>query len=426
MTPRRPSPLLPQSRALRGLLALGLSLGLAAPALAQTSPWYLGGSLAVQHDSNLLRLTRTQAAPVGLVRGDTITSASLLAGLDQPLGRQRLKANLALRDNRFSRNGQFDNRSHSAGVALDWATVGRLSGSLSASSNRELARFNAEEIGLLTQRNLETTEALDASLRVGVVTPLTLEAALGQRRVRNSLDQDRVRSRNFDQDRITLGLRWRPRAGSSFGLALRDTRGRYPEFRRGAGGFEADRFTRSDVDLTAQLQPGGASTLSARLSSSRTRYDIASTRDFSGVTGDLNWQWRPSGKLTLATTLARDTGQESYATTFFGAPARADYSRVNETLRLQADWDAGAKLSFTGALQHTRRDLVRTIANPFVPLGASGRDRYDTVTLGARWAPVRWALLACDIGHEARNGSGALGADLRSDSFGCSARFVLQ
>lgn len=406
------------------LLACGL---LAAPAAAQeNNPYYIGLSQTFTHDTNLLRLTTRQAAPTGFSKSDTTSTTALIAGIDQPFGRQRFYGNVSLRANRFDQNKVYDNDGYTLSAGLDFSTIERVSGSVYASANRGLSRFNTEEIGLLTEKNVESVETVGATVRVGVVTEYTIELSANHRRVDNSLDDDFVRARNFRQDTASVGLRWRPSPDLSVGLALRGSKGTYPEFRRTTTGYEADRFDRQDVDLSVTLRPSGVSRLDLRLSEGKTEYDLATQRNFSGLTGSLSWRWQASGKLALFTTYTRDTGQDSYATSFFNAPATADYSRTSDRISVKAEWAFSAKVAFDAGVSHIDRTLVRTIDNPFFPVDATGRTKSTLLSLGGRWAPVRWAQVGCSIDNERRSGSGQLGSDLRAERYSCYGQFTLQ
>jgi hypothetical protein len=422
--PRRPCR--PYCRSLARAACVLLALQ-ACAAAAQTSPYYLGASQTLQRESNLLRLSTAQQAPEGYSQADTVSSTALLAGVDQTIGRQHVYANLALRNNRYSKNGLFNNTGYSAVAGLDWQTIARLSGSLSASANRSLQRFSTEEIGFQNQRNLESVETLNASANLGLVTQYSLELTAGHRQVSNSLQDPGVQSRRFMQDNAALGLRWRPSSAASLGVALGSTQGRYPRFRTNAAGeYEADRFRRNDVEFSAALKPSGISTLDARISSGRTRYDLNQQRNFGGVTGSLAWGWQPTGKLRTSTSYTRETGQESYLTTVFNTPATSDYSRVTSTARVQFYYDFSAKVALNSGLAYYDRAIVRTIDNPIERQDASGRELSTVFTLGARWVPTRWALLGCDYSHEGRRGKGELTSDLRASSFGCYGQITLQ
>lgn len=436
--PRMPTPL-PWRRARRTRrpphtwTAALTALCLAGTAWGQSSPWYLGGLVSTTHDSNLLRLGKGQPAGAGQWQSDTVLSTALVGGLDQALGRQRLSGNLTVRDNRYSRNSRYDNQSYSAGLGLDWSTVERISGQVTAGASRNLSTFNADFVGLLTEKNFETTQGLNASLSVGVITAWSMELSAGHRRVRNSLDRPAVQAQNFDQDDWSLGLAWRPSAALKLSASLRGVQGDFPTFRTTAAGIEGDRYRQRQFNLGASLQASGASLLDLRLGHSRTGYAADTQRDFSGVNGSLTWQWQPTGKLRVNTRLARDRGQDNYpasAPSPLGpVPLTLSDDRLQTTLRGQLDWDLRAKLALSASLQFTRRDVdrnTRDVTRTLLLNTVTGRDDTTITTLGARWTPRRWALLGCDLRHETRSARGEVTADLRGASLGCYGQFTLQ
>jgi hypothetical protein len=428
MTPRRAHRTASTTHRLRTARAvLGAACLLAAcagTAQAQSSPYYVAGSLTYSHDSNLLRLTDGSLAPADYSKADSVLSTALLAGLDQNFGRQRAFGNVTLRSNRYSSNTLYNNDSYAFSGGLDWSTAERLSGQVSANASRNLSSFNLQEIGLLSKKNEESSQGLDTTVRLGLVTEYSIEASGGHREIKNSLDDDRVQARNYTQNNASLGLRWRPSPDTVVGLGMRATQGRYPKFRRtSATEFEADRFKRNDVDLSLWHRPSGASSVDLRLSTGKTTYDLATQRDFSGLTGSLGWNWQASSKVSLSTRLSHETGQDSY---FFSATGTADYSRVNTALRIKADYALSSKVALNLALASSNRDIVRTLDIPSGPREATGRERYTTVSLGARWVPHRSVQLGCDAGQETRKGTGALGSDLSANTYNCFAQFTLQ
>lgn len=430
-----------RARAARGR-APGLALvclWLGAPtAAAQSSPWYLAASTSLAHESNLLRLADAQAPLAGESRSDTVLSTALVGGLNQGLGRQRLTGSLTLRDNRFDHNGKYDNQSYNGSLGLNWSTVERVSGVLAMSAARNLSTFNADGVGLLSEKNLETTRAVNGSVSVGLVTQYSFELGAGQRQVRNSAADERVLARDFNQDTLSAGLTWRPSGALNLAATLRTLRALYPTFRTTAAGVESDRYQQQQTELVAGWQATGASTLDARVTFGDTRYRVNEERNFSGVNGSLSWLWQTTGKLRLTTRYSRDKGQDAYPTTTAGVfqglsvgsvPATLNDQRVISTLRLQSDLDLSPKLALVASVQQARRTIVR---NTFVPAGLdaplaqSGRDRTTLWTLGGRWAPLRSALLGCDAASERRRASGDLSANLKSASLSCFGQFTLQ
>jgi hypothetical protein len=416
---------------LRGPARAGLVLALAlltGGASAQSSPYFVSLSQSASHDSNLLRLGDGVSAPAGYSRSDNVLATSLTAGFDQGFGRQRGYGSIALRSTRFDANPVYDNESYSLAAGLDWSTIARISGTVNLGASRNLASFGLQELGLLGQRNFEDSRSADVALRVGIVTEWTAEATYGRREVSNTLDLPSVQSREFDSDAVSLGLRWRPAGATAIGLRWRGTTGRYPKFRRdAAGGFVEDRFRSDGTELNAELTPSGASRIALRIGSTRTRYDVNAARDFTGLTGSLEWSWRPTGKLAFVTSFSRTTGQDSTPTVILFFPATSDYSRVSRTLRLRTDWNVSAKALLYADVSRYERGLVRTFAVRSDTLeGGTGEERGTSWALGARWLPWRWLALGCEFNDNRQTGSGALGVSISSGGASCFAQVTAQ
>lgn len=401
--------------------AAGLAALAAMPAAAaEARPYTIGIAEYFASDNNMLRLADGQTVGPPYHRADQSTTTQLLAGLDQGIGRQRVHADLSLRDVRYRNNTLFNNQGYTFGAGLDWSTAERVGGSLAATANRSLSSFNSYNIGLLSARNYEDVRGLNASLTVGLVTALGLEFDAGQRSVKNTLDKQALQSRNFEENSGGALLAWQPRAATRVGLGLRHSNGRYPRFQFINGEYVPDRYRIDAVELTAALTPGGASSLDLRLGQSRTRYELNRARSFSGITGSLAWRWQPTAKLRSTVRLTRDTGQNSFAVTVFNnVPGASDYSRIVNSLQLDASYAATSKLSFTGALAFSQNQIVQTISNPLLQLQTSGSDRRFLGSLGLRWAPTRSLLLGCDAGQDVRSASGVLTAALHSSNYAC-------
>ena len=397
------------------------------PAMAQSSPYYIGGAVTYAHDSNLLRLPDGQLAPANYSKADSTLSTALLAGMDQRFGRQRAYGTLSLRSNRLSSNTVYNNDSYALNAGLDWSTIERISGLLSVNASRSLSTFDMQEVGLLVNKNQESAEGFEATIRVGLVTEYSLEATAGTRQTKNSLQDPRIQARNFKQDNISVGLRWLPSDVTRLGLSVRATVGRYPKFRAvSATEFEADRFKRQDVDLTLWHRLSGFNSFEMRLSTGKTRYDLATQRDFTGLTGSLAWNWAATGKTNINLRLSHDTGQDSTAYTFINMAATSDLSRVSDSLLLQADYAMTAKVALKASLAYFDRDLVRTLPSIFGPFESSGTEKSTTLSFGARWAPYPTVQLGCDLRHETRRGTGALGSDLGASTYSCFGQVTLQ
>ena len=403
-------------------LAMGLIAGPSGGvAHAETSPYTIGLSQSLVSDSNLLRLDGGGVAPAGLSKSDLTSITSLFATLDQPFGRQRLLGNVTLRAQRMAQNDIYDFNGYTVRGGIDWSTIEKLSGTLILASNRSLARLNDTSISNLPIRNIETTRQIDATARLGLAGRFGVELGFAGHDVAYSADE--FAAREFSQQSVSAGLRYRPSGASSFAAGARLTRGKYPQFQtRADGSFEADRFDRRDLDLTARVEPSGASAFDVRLSLSRTDYERAAQRDFSGLTGAASWSWRPTGKLRFNTALSRDSGQESSFATPDGLDSGIDFSRLTTALSLRADYELSAKVGLNSQLAVARRSLARTSATA----ATSDSDTTVTLALGGSWLPTRSIQLSCDLSSETRRANGVQSSSYRGSTFGCRGQITLQ
>ncbi len=407
----RPAPRRSVGTPLLRLAACLLAAGAAAPSLAETNPWYLGISENISHDSNLYRL-RDGQQPAGIAsRGDTVLSTALIGGIDKPFGRQRLRGSASLRNNRYQNNGGLSFNGYGTDLALDWATIERVSGTAFVNLDRSLRRFDSAESNTL-ERNVVTSTTLGLTARVGVVTRLTAEAGVQHNRV--SYSAAAYRGWGYRSNQINAGLRWQLGGALTLGIGPRISRLNYD-----AGGG----YNRRDLDLTASWVPRGSSRLNARVSLTNVGYDSGKGRDYSGTTWELRGTTQPTGKLTFGAAIWRDTGL-AYSTYLVGPIGGvADFNRSTDTLRLTADYAVSAKVSANAALQWSRRDLS-TVLGGVLPLG--GSDTTTQASLGARWAPTRALLFGCNLAHEQRSASSQVSSPYTSNTFGCYGQATIQ
>jgi hypothetical protein len=387
-------------------LALGLVLGALAPAWAQSSPWGLGLSQQFTHDSNVLRTPDLTAT------ADTISSTGLRLALDQPWGRDRLHANLAVDNNRFRTLDYLNNTSYSGDLGLDWTAAGLWQGELGLTSGSQLFRYDLNNATTVNERTLERTQRLFGRARVGVITAWTFEAGVDA--FDRSYSSGQFASR--DLQRITLdgGLRYRASPDLNLRVGYSYTDGRYPNL--GAG----DDFSRHGLQLSTVWQASGASTIDASATLSRESHSLQTSRSNSYWSGSARWQWQPTGKLLLSTRLARD----SDSGTSEAAAITAD-AKLRTTLEFTSTWNVSSKLSISAQWRQVQRRLDNSFAQlPGIPLLAS--DRTHSASLGINWQPVRSVELGCQVAREQRSADdGGLGLTYayHSNLFNCSGQF---
>ncbi len=401
-----------------------LALSLSTPwALAQTSPWYLGAAVGVTHVANIFR-----AADGTPEANDNLTNLTLLGGLDQPFGRQRARASVTLRDNRYADHALLNNLSYGLNLGLDWSTAERISGSVSVNSNQSLVYFTPGDAPSTTERNLERSQGIAANVRVGVVTRLTAELAVTHRQVDYSSPLFTYRENR--EDSVSLGFNYRFSAGLAAGMNLRHSQGSFPRFRQVAlDVFEADRFKRDDIDFNVQWNPNNVSAVSARLSPTRSKHSEAKTQSVNALTGTVNWSWQPTSRIRMSTALTRDSGQETSQFSAFQGLLnwQTDYSRIVTALKWNGSYELTSKISATAGLTYAERSLSDTLAfSNSQPNTTAGGDRATAYTLGLRWVPARSTTVTCDWSQEQRRVSSRLSLPYGTQSFGCAGQFILQ
>ncbi len=397
-------------------LAAAITLLCAGAAMAQSSPYYIGVAQSLGYESNLYRIGGGVGLPAGAQsKSDTVSSTSIVAGIDQTWGRQRLSGSGSLRANRYSRNDQLNYNGYGLDLGLDWATIERLSGRVGLSTDRSLRSFDpVYQAAQGGQRNIEDNTLLNATVRIGVVTRLTGEATASHRSVRYSAAA--YRGSEFDQGVGSLGLRYRLGGATTAGLAWRQSSVRYVN--------SADRYTRRDIDLSVNWVPSSLSTLYGRISHTITDHAQQPLRDFSGMTAELRASTQITGKVKLSTRVSRELGQGTSTVDFQGFGNALEFNRVGTTLRLAADYDLSAKIALNASLDHARRSFDGT------RFAVAGNDRTTTLSLGARWLPTRAIQVGCNLTQEDRSVGRVSGLQVGnpygSTGANCYGQFVLQ
>jgi hypothetical protein len=411
-----------------GRLAIGLLVAHAAGAVwAQKNPYYVGAAQTVTRESNFTRAAGGQAIQ------ETFSTTSLLAGLDQPIGRQRLFADGAVRLQRYNGLSSLNHTDGSLLAGLDWAAADAFAGRLSYSYDKSLAQYGVD-FGFNDLNTLVTQTSQELALRgqYGLVGLLSIEGGYVHRKFAFSTPS----GSDFNQDAVSAGLKYRPGGSLTLGIGYRRTDGTYPNSQitilnpapppATITTFGADDFKRNDIDLTAVWVVTGQSTVTARLSRTSEKHTQGLSRDVSGSTGAMAWNYKPTGKLIINADWIRDTGAESTfnAGAAGGLTPIVNSSPLATTYQLRGEYEATAKIQVTAAVRYFKRDLVNTA-------GDRGTDSLVETQLGVIWAPLRSVQVGCSLGREKRDASdGAVNFNLStaytSRTTRCLAQFKTQ
>ena len=369
-------------------------------AQAETSPYFVGARQTLTRDSNV---DRTEVAT-----SDTISSTGIFAGIDQTFGRQHLSGEIDANVNRYNKVKRLNNTDGTADLRLDWATIGLISGEAELKHTQGLYRYDLSVTATVPEKVIVKNSTARLQARLGVVTDWTFEGGVEDNRRNYSVDM--LSNNNLDQRSYNVGVRYRPSTLWNIGLSTRRTNGKYPDARNALGDPADNEFRRNDVNLSASWSPTGNSTLSGRIGHSRLNYSVADARDTSLLTGTLSYHWRAGGRLSIDTSLVRDSdaGQSSTDVPAFGELINyvsAD-TRVANTLLVRAQYELTSKILLSFEAREMRRNLdnalTSTLLGNSVTTLRQASDNTRGLGLSVSYDLLRSVRLSCSVNHAKR------------------------
>ena len=410
----------------------------AAPAAEPTagapdpSPYYIGASEAITHDSNVYRI------PSG--PGDTYSTTSVFGGFDQRISRQRVFGIATVGLNRYYDQSKLDNTSYDLAAGLNWETIGKLSGDVKVGLKQLLAAPAASAGQPIADRNLAKTQTIAAHGRWGGGSLLSLEGGYDWSSLDYSAPEHASSESTWESG--SLALFYRPGGALRLGAGVHIDRTRTPKalFDPVAGTYQSNTVHGRNIDLLADYNLSDYFIANARLSFTHQTNSALEGANFSGVTGQIGAKWRPTSRLSFNGYLARDAGFDSA----FGSnpnvtlpgggnggvtPSTALYenNRITNMLDLGASYSVTAKIDATAGAHYSRATVVVTSS-----AGAAGTplpeaiDVMKSAYVGVDYAFLRSWSAACRLGRETRTVSGGVSYAYASNSIGCSTKLVFR
>jgi len=380
-------------------------------------PYYIGASQAFTWESNVFRVAEGQPESK-----DTHSTTALLAGVNQPFGRQRFFVDTVLAYNLYKDNSQLNHTAYGVDVGWDWETIESLSGRVGYIDKQILARYGADQGPSITTLNLERSREFTARAQYGMFSLFSVEGSFVYRRLDYSAPE--FAFQEFDQNAVRLGILYRPSDLLTLGAAGRYTKGEYPFAVEGPPGvFQADPFTRNDLDLTAVWVPTGDSTVRLRASNTKEEHEVVVGRNLDQWTWAIGWDYLPTGKLAFTSEVFQDTGAESAFSGLAqtGGNAVGNYSALSTTVLIRAQYEASAKIQLEASGRYVERDLVSLGA----AVQTTGTDQLSQAKLGLTWTPTRSLSFGCFVGWERRRTDSPLSYAYTANLASCLGKFKL-
>ena len=258
----------------------------------------------VTHDDNVFRLSKNVDPAVAIgspEAGDTYQTTSLGLNFDAPLSRQRFQAGYTWNATRYDHFSDLDLNGHDARALWLWQLGNDLSGQLGYTDNLALAPFAYTQSP--TPDPLRTQVAfLNGAY---LVTPRwRIQAGggvFGQTNGDPALQPNDIRIDSAD-----FGLSYVTPANTSIGLTERIEEGRYPNRQFVAGSPFDDSYHQISRGILVDWTVTGVSHVIARASRVSRRYPNTPQSDLDGYTAVVEYDWKVTGKFSLAGVVRRD------------------------------------------------------------------------------------------------------------------------
>ena len=386
---------------------------------SEPNPYYLGARGSFTHSTNV------NQAPGG--HADNYWTTSVFGGFDQPIGRQRVFGRADIGYSRYSQETQLNNTTYDISGGLDWSTVESLSGSVHASLSQYLEAPAVVGFVPDLRANTTNTQNIDALVRYGGPSLLSIEGTVGYSTLDYSLPE--YQSSEARSSRASVGLYYHPGGPLRVGIGVRYTSTDSPESAPGiTPPVVANTSEGRNIDLSANYDVSGHVSAGGRLSYTNQTNSGITAADFSGWTGSLYLSYRPTGKLLFNAYASRDPGfstQSGWVTQTFlvgttpittRQPAVFQVAQLISSVGLGVTYSATAKINATAGVSYGRTTMV-------AQAGVETIDDTRAASLGVTYDVARNWQLGCNLQFENRDVSGGVNYTYDANSFGCLAQY---
>ena len=394
MTPIRS----PQGRAGLWLRIVGGAIGIAGlllPAAGAFALWddklTLFAEEKATHDDNVFRISKN-AAPedIGATsRGDTYRTTSLGFNFDVPVSRQRFQAAFARNDTRYDRLTSLDFTGHDARATWLWQLGNDASGQLGYTETFALASFaNIASFAGVQSSTPDPLKIQQAFFNAAYLVTPRWRLQAGVRGLDLTNGDPARQSLDLNVLYTEVALSYVTPANTSVGLSARTEDGRYPK------GPSDSAYSQYSAGVVADWTPTGVSHVSVRADHVSRRYAQVSLQnfDFDGYTARAQYDWKPTGRFSLAAVAQRDIfPYQDIGSSFV----------LVKGVSLRPALRVTEKIDVSGILDYSIRDFLGSPGPSAVSPSRTDRVRSATLTLSYR--PTRILTLLMSAQREARS-----------------------
>lgn len=341
----------------------------------------LRASSTITYDDNLFKIApNVTPQQVGATsRSDRIWSNLLGLRLDLPYSRQRFILDASVSDNRFAKANLLNNTGDSLLGEWDWGYMNAWTGTVQATQNRSLASFLYLQSNL---RNIISQRGLSASADYALDARVKLQSAVGVASYTNSAD---IRKPNdYYQHYLQLGAAYVTPPGNSIGGRLRVEKDSLPNYAPSLSLLEDNSFRDTTLESYFDWRLNGVSKFSGHAGLTHRDYNQVSSRNFTGPTGRVQYDWTPNDLASVAAGIER---------TLYGTMDLASQFVVSQGLDVRAQWIPTPKIAATASLTYSKADFGGDAVTLAFQGGVQRHDTNRGFGLGVNYEMQRWAKL---------------------------------
>lgn len=365
---------------------------------------------SITFDDNLFRLPDSASASDVLgksQRSDRIFTTNAGIKIDKPYSLQRFQVEANAVDNRFDNYSYLDYTAFNYRAAWLWALTPDIKGTLSADQQQVLnsfAEFRGTNNELNRTRSIQTNENRIFDVDALIGGGWHLLGGISELRSRNSITFNAVG--DFIQTGANIGIQYVAPSENSIALVQRAFNGNYQGRVLDVTNQLDTGFKHRETELQVKWRLTGKSLIDAKLGYLDREHDNFESRDYDGMTGKLAYNWQPTGKLAITTSLARNIYSFQQAINSY---------YVADTFAIAPIWEVTEKTSVSMRYDYSQRDYRGSV----ISLAEHRKDHVQSLMLAAEWKPLRTVTVTGTLRREMRdssfNGSNGFG-DLQYDA----------
>jgi exopolysaccharide biosynthesis operon protein EpsL len=360
-----------------------------------------------KHDSNLFRLSDNADAEATIGssdKSDNIYQIGVGARYELRHSRQKLVLDGSVDQNWFQNFDTLNNTSNNVRGEWGWQAGNSWDGTLGVGHRHYLENFGNVQQNI--RDIVDRTRAYgSANFRPLSYLKFTLDL--------DSVDEDHSEeTREFLDNRTNSAAftaNWVTPSKNTVGLKFKRADATYPNDAVFGAAALDNSYAENEYSLVAVWNVTAASLLRGRLGRTERKFDEDPSRNFSGPTWRLGYEWKPTGKTALEMAVWRElSGFEDFSGTYMRTTG----------IGIFPAWSVVPKLVLQGKAAYQTRDYIGS--SPFSPSTGQREDQERLFQLAAVWTPLRLTKLILAVESGDRNSNQTL-ADYDYYSLGLAA-----